>query len=84
MASRKKRFTKKRVATRKAPSSCFFCKEKIEPDYKDYGTLKRVLSDRAKIIGVDRSGVCAKHQRKVTIQVKRARHLGLLPFTPTL
>lgn len=59
---------------------CPFCEEKKQPDYKDYQNLRKFLTDRAKIIGKRRSGVCSKHQRKITVAIKRARHLGLLPF----
>lgn len=61
---------------------CFFCERKILPDYKDYKTLRNFLTDRAKIVGKERSGVCSKHQRYLTREIKRARHLALLPFTP--
>lgn len=63
---------------------CPFCKGKTEPDYKDYPVLERYMNDRAKIMGKDRSGICSKHQRKFSVAVKRARHLALLPFIPTL
>ncbi len=68
----------------KVPTNCPFCARKIEPDYKDYQTLAAFLSERAKIVGIARSGVCSKHQRKLTVAIKRARHLGLLPFTPSI
>ncbi len=61
--------------------NCLFCRNKTEPDYKDIETLKRYVSERAKILGKDRTGVCGKHQRKISKEVKRARVLGLLPFT---
>ena len=61
--------------------NCAFCKTNSEPDYKDYETLKKYVSERAKILGKDRTGVCAKHQRRISREVKRARALGLLPFT---
>lgn len=61
--------------------NCLFCKTNINPDYKDFETLKKYVSDRIKILGKDRTGVCAKHQRKISREVKRARVLGLLPFT---
>ena len=51
------------------------------PDYKNYEVLDKFMSDRAKISGRDRSGLCAKHQRQLAAAVKRARHLALLPFT---
>lgn len=61
--------------------NCLFCKTDTNPDYKDFETLKKYVSERAKILGKDRTGVCAKHQRKISREVKRARVLGLLPFT---
>ena len=64
--------------------TCFFCDAKKNPDYKDYVPLAKFVSDRAKIVGKKRSGVCSRHQRKLTVEIKRARHLGLLPFSPSL
>jgi small subunit ribosomal protein S18 len=68
----------------KVPTNCPFCAKKVNPDYKDYKTLAMFITERAKIIGIARSGVCAKHQRRLTVAIKRARHLGLLPFTPSI
>ncbi|MEJ2348090.1 MAG: 30S ribosomal protein S18 [Patescibacteria group bacterium] len=68
------------IRRKKKASNCPFCKSGKEPSYKDYESLKKFLTDRSKIIGEDRSGLCAKHQRRLSIAVKRARHLGLLPF----
>jgi len=50
-------------------------------DYKDPGKLRRYLSDRGKIDPRRKTGTCAKHQRILTVALKRARHLALLPFT---
>ncbi|TSC86888.1 MAG: ribosomal protein S18P [Microgenomates group bacterium Gr01-1014_7] len=61
---------------------CLFCKHKITPTYTDIATLRRFLTDRAKIVAKQRSGVCSKHQRAVAKNIKYARHLALLPFTP--
>lgn len=61
---------------------CLFCKHKITPTYTDIATLRRFLTDRAKIVAKQRSGACAKHQRLVAKNIKYARHLALLPFTP--
>ena len=59
---------------------CAFCMDKIENiDYKDVPRLKRYLSDRAKIIPRRVTGTCARHQRQLTVAVKRARHLAFLP-----
>lgn len=48
--------------------------------YKDPSLLSRFVSDRGKIISRSRTGMCSKHQRNVTREIKRARHLALLPF----
>ena len=61
---------------------CPFCKSEIDPDYKDFKTLHQFISDRARIYGRERTGVCMKHQRRLSSAIKRARHLGLLPFAP--
>ena len=58
-----------------------FCMDKIEHiDYKDVPRLRRYLSDRAKIIPRRVTGTCARHQRQLTVAVKRARHLAFLPY----
>lgn len=55
--------------------------DKIEHiDYKDVPRLRRYLSDRAKIIPRRVTGTCARHQRQLTVAVKRARHLAFLPY----
>ncbi|MDD3766945.1 MAG: 30S ribosomal protein S18 [Eubacteriales bacterium] len=62
--------------------SCQFCIDKVEHiDYKDVSRLRRFLTDRAKIVPRRVSGNCAKHQRQMTVAIKRARHIALLPFT---
>jgi small subunit ribosomal protein S18 len=68
----------------KVAKNCPFCKEKTEPNFKDVATLSHYLTDRGRIIGRDRSGICAKHQRKITREVKRARHIAILPFVSGL
>jgi len=61
---------------------CYFCQKNIkEIDFKDTRTLQRFISGLAKIRARKRTGVCAKHQRKLAKAIKRARHLGLLPTT---
>lgn len=62
--------------------TCHFCQSKTSPSYTDLATLKKYLTDRAKIVAKLRSGVCSKHQRAVGKQIKYARHLSLLPFVP--
>jgi len=61
---------------------CRFCADKeLEIDYKDSKTLRIFLTERSKIIPRRISGNCAKHQRKLTTEIKRSRHLALLPYT---
>lgn len=70
---RRNRKTRKKV--------CAFCMDKIhEIDYKDVPRLKRYLSDRAKIIPRRVTGTCARHQRQLTVAVKRARHVAFIPY----
>ena len=61
---------------------CSFCVDKVELiDYKDGGKLRRYITERGKILPRRISGNCAKHQRQVTVAIKRARNIALLPFT---
>jgi small subunit ribosomal protein S18 len=61
---------------------CQFCVDKIVfIDYKEPARLRRYVSDRGKIEPRRKTGTCAKHQRALTVALKRARHLALLPFT---
>lgn len=61
---------------------CIFCLSKQAPTYTDMATLKRFLSDRAKILPKSYTHLCSKHQRGITKHIKYARHLSLLAFTP--
>jgi len=61
---------------------CSFCVDKIEfIDYKDYGRLRKYITERGKILPRRITGNCAKHQRQLTKAIKRARNIALLPFT---
>ena len=61
---------------------CQFCVDKVtDIDYKDVAKLRRYVSERAKILPRRITGTCAKHQRQLTIAIKRARHVALLPFS---
>ena len=60
---------------------CRFCMDSTIPiDYKDPRALKYFTTERGKIIPRRISGTCAKHQRKLTVAIKRARTIALLPF----
>jgi len=62
---------------------CYFCVNGIKDiDYKDGQFLRRWTSSYAKIVPRRRSGVCAKHQRKLATAIKRARYMAILPYTP--
>ena len=82
----KKETKRRRRIIKEAPvaRNCPFCKAKTSPDYKDAEALGKYVSDRAKILGKDRTGICAKHQRRLSVAIKRARHLGLLPYLPSI
>lgn len=60
---------------------CFFSAEKKTPDYKDVPVLRRFISDWGKIESRRKTGTRAPHQRKLTVAIKRARYLALLPYT---
>ena len=61
---------------------CSFCVDKVqEIDHKDAAKLRKFITERGKILPRRISGTCAKHQRQLTIAIKRARNVALLPFT---
>ena len=61
---------------------CLFCADKIvHIDYKDVAKLRKYVSERGKILPRRTSGNCARHQRIMTQNVKRARHMALMPYT---
>ena len=61
--------------------TCFFCEKKIDHiDYKQVDMLRTFLTDRGKIRPRRQTGTCARHQRRLSMAIKRARHLALLPF----
>ena len=60
---------------------CAFCVDKVDHiDYKDVAKLRRYVTERAKILPRRITGNCAKHQRALTVAIKRARHLALMPY----
>ncbi|MDO9578033.1 MAG: 30S ribosomal protein S18 [Candidatus Cloacimonadales bacterium] len=61
---------------------CFFCKNKEAVlDYKDAGLMKRFISENGKISPRRFTGTCTKHQKKLTVEIKKARQMALLHFT---
>jgi small subunit ribosomal protein S18 len=65
----------------KVKKSCGFCRKEMFIDYKNLELLTRFLTPRAKIISRRVSGLCAKHQRIISQEIKLARFLSLLPFS---
>ena len=66
-------FKKKRI--------CRFCADpNLQIDYKELKMLGHFVTERGKIVPRRISGNCAKHQRQLTLAIKRARHLALMPY----
>lgn len=60
---------------------CQFCADKtVAVDYKDVETLRKYITERGKILPRRITGTCAKHQRALTVAVKRARHVAIMPY----
>ncbi|WP_414633113.1 30S ribosomal protein S18 [Clostridium sp. UBA6640] len=79
MAMDRKKGGNRKRAKRKV---CSFCIDKaIAIDYKDINKLRKYVTERGKILPRRISGNCAKHQRMLTVAIKRARNIALLPFT---
>ena len=71
----------RRRSIRRRKKVCVFCTEKNAViDYKDTNKLKRYVSERGKILPRRITGTCAKHQRALTVAIKRARHIALMPY----
>ena len=83
-----KKFNKDKRPKRNTQSLLFkrkrFCRFTVagveEIDYKDVNKLKRYVSERGKILPRRITGNCAKHQRALTVAIKRARHIALMPY----
>ena len=72
---------RKKGTIRRRKKVCVFCGKDNVIDYKDTNKLKRYVSERGKILPRRITGTCAKHQRALTVAVKRARHVALMPYT---
>ena len=71
----------KRRPMRRRKKVCVFCGDKNNTiDFKDVNKLKRYVSERGKILPRRITGNCAKHQRALTVAIKRARHIALMPY----
>ncbi len=81
-------YTKMKSETRKPRKKVFFVKkpcrfcQKNTPrvDYKDVDTLRQFVTDRGKMLSRRITGVCARHQRALSREIKKARYIALLPF----
>lgn len=61
---------------------CPLCSDKnLVLDYKNGEQLRKYINDKGKILPRRATGACAKHQRTITLAVKRARHIAVLPFS---
>ena len=70
-----------KMRPRKRKKVCNFCVDKATSiDFKDAAKLRRYLSERGKILPRRTTGTCAAHQRQLTIAIKRARMIALLPY----
>lgn len=71
----------RRRPIRRRKKVCVFCTDKNAViDYKDVNRLKKFVSERGKILPRRITGTCAKHQRALTVAIKRARHIALMPY----
>ena len=72
----------KKDTKRKKRRQCNFCADKVEViNYKELGRLRRYITERGKILPRRVTGNCALHQRQLTLAIKRARVMALLPYT---
>ena len=70
----------KKGGMRRRKKVCVFCGKDNVIDYKDTAKLKKYVSERGKILPRRITGTCAKHQRALTVAIKRARHVALMPY----
>lgn len=71
---------RKKGGMRRRKKVCVFCGKDNVIDYKDTAKLKKYVSERGKILPRRITGTCAKHQRSLTVAIKRARHVALMPY----
>lgn len=70
----------KRQMKRPVPGKCFFCESKQEPSYLEYQVMHKFVSERGKLMGRAKTGMCAKHERAINREIKRARFVGFVPY----
>ena len=71
---------RKKGGMRRRKKVCVFCGKDNVIDYKDTAKLKKYVSERGKILPRRITGTCAKHQRALTVAIKRARQVALMPY----
>ena len=71
---------RKKGGMRRRKKVCVFCGKDNVIGYKDTAKLKKYVSERGKILPRRITGTCAKHQRALTVAIKRARHVALMPY----
>ena len=71
---------RKKGGMRRRKKVCVFCGKDNVIDYKDTAKLKKYVSERGKILPRRITGTCAKHHRALTVAIKRARHVALMPY----
>jgi len=71
---------RKKELRKKVLKNCLFCQEKKRPEWRQSSQLAKFLSPRGRILSRSMTGLCAKHQKQLTLAIKHARHLALLPF----
>lgn len=69
---------------RRVPSKCSFCVSDTVANYKETTMLKNFMTDKGKIVARSRTGICQKHQKALSVAIKHARHMGLLPYVTIL
>ena len=75
-----RRVVRRKKLVKKVNAKCFFCESGAEPSYKDPAVLFRYMTERGKILGAPRTGLCAKHQKRLRREILRARYLALVPY----
>jgi small subunit ribosomal protein S18 len=70
--------------TRPMNKMCPYCAGEIEPTYKDAKSLSRYMTEKGKIVSRSKTGICNKHQGRMSVAIKRARQLALLPFVTVI
>lgn len=84
MANEMNKFSTSLINAVRPKKICLFCQDEKNPIYTDIATLQRFVTDRGKITSRLRTGVCSRHQRVLSKEIKHARHLSLLTFTVKL